>query len=188
MNAQCFLNPVTAYRFNPVVVTFGCKEVALSHKDKIRRVAETFFNSPYHNRKDITTFADYIQSLPENLGENPYPLFHVFADGVYSREIHIPAGHIIVGKIHRFESMVYVMKGKLLVADEFGIKMVTAPAQFVSKAGVQRIAYILEDTVWMDVHHTDKTTVTEAEKALFFNSHKDLNLVGNIGDLLCQQQ
>ena len=80
------------------------------------------------------------------------PLTHRFADGVYAREIFLPAGTIIVGKIHRFGHLNILTKGKCIVQTEFGIERLEAPCTFISKPGTKRVVGVIEDTVWTTLH------------------------------------
>ena len=43
------------------------------------------------------------------------PLNHYFSDGIYVREITIPAGMVIVGKIHKHRHPNFLIKGKVMV-------------------------------------------------------------------------
>lgn len=146
-------------------------------ESEVTEMQELFLKDCFRTKKGIQAFSDYIASLPDNLGENPFPLFHKFAEGVYTREIHIPKGHVIVGKLHNHECMVYMIKGKVLVADENGVRMVEAPCQFVSAEGIKRIGFVIEDVVWIDIHHTKKTTVEEAEEELFRTNYSEFELL-----------
>jgi ABC-type hemin transport system ATPase subunit len=59
-------------------------------------------------RKMICNFERCMEEAVEsgNLVDtaHDYVLKHHFADGIYAREMHIPKGHVIVGKIHRHEN------------------------------------------------------------------------------------
>lgn len=85
------------------------------------------------------------------------PLRHSFIPGAYARELIIPAGVAIIGKIHRFPCFNFVSKGRISVLSEYGTKEITAPAFFSSPAGIKRIGYAHEDTVWTTIHPTDCT-------------------------------
>jgi hypothetical protein len=61
------------------------------------------------------------------------------------------------------------------VVNEFESKEVVAPCQFIAKAGVKNIGYTLEDTVWIDTHKTDCTTIEAAEAELFTESYDELD-------------
>jgi len=124
-------------------------------------------------RGDIEAFENFVNSMPEALGEDPFPLFQKLGAGTYTREIHLPAGHFVVGKLHKHESMVYMLRGKVMVADENGTRLVEAPCQFVSKAGVKRVGFVVEDVVWIDIHAVESDTVEEAEKEIFADSYDE---------------
>ena len=151
-------------------------ELTVTEAD-VSTMQEIFADDKLRSKRGIQEFSDYIESLPDALGEDPFPLFHEFGGGVYTREIHLPKGYVLVGKLHNHEAMVYMLKGKVLVADEDGVRMVEAPCQFVSKAGVKRVGLVIEDVVWIDIHQTDKTTIEEAEAELFRSRYNDFELL-----------
>jgi quercetin dioxygenase-like cupin family protein len=90
---------------------------------------------------------------------------HYFADGMYARVIARPKDAVIVGKIHKREHFYIVVKGKVCVTTDDGVKEIEAPAVIVSKPGTKRAVWALEDSVCMTVHRTDNTDldVIEAE-------------------------
>jgi hypothetical protein len=73
---------------------------------------------------------------------------------MYARELFIPKGTLLFGKIHRQEHLSFVMKGVIAVWTEHGPKLFEAPATLVSPPGVKRIGYAVEDTIWTTVHFT----------------------------------
>lgn len=77
---------------------------------------------------------------------------HHFSDGVYLRELFIPAGHVCVGKIHRAEHLNILLRGTIAVMTEHGIRELTGPCVIQSNAGIKRAGYAVTDTVWMTVH------------------------------------
>lgn len=77
--------------------------------------------------------------------------------GVYARELMIPKGTALVGEIHLHDHINVVSAGSIRVATEEGVKTITAPSTFVSKAGTKRAGYALEDTVWTLFHATTET-------------------------------
>lgn len=148
-----------------------------SIESEITAMQALFADEKLRSKRGIQEFSDYIESLPDALGEDPFELFHNFADGVYTREIHLPKGYVLVGKLHLHECLVFMLEGKVLVADENGVRMVEAPCKFVSEAGIKRVGYVIEDVVWVDIHHTKKTTVSEAEAELFKTNYDEFELL-----------
>lgn len=91
------------------------------------------------------------------------PVTHHFAHGVYAREIFIPKGTVLTGKIHKYSQFNIMPKGDLSVLTETGIERVKAPFSIVSPAGTKRIAYAHEDTIWITVHGTEETDLEKIE-------------------------
>lgn len=114
-------------------------------------------------RDKILEAEKFIASLPQ-IEIEPH---HVFADGIYSREILIPAGTVITGKVHRNSDLNIVIYGHMRVRTEDGIKEVHGPAHFRGCAGVKQIGYAYDDTLWITVHATRTTDLDELEKELF---------------------
>lgn len=107
-------------------------------------------------RKNIDLFAKALANSPRaSFGSDSNdvcPVTHSFSDGMYVREIFIPAGMWIVGRIHREDHPNFLLKGKVVVETEEGKVELTAPMSMISKAGTQRALYTLTDTVWVTVH------------------------------------
>lgn len=95
------------------------------------------------------------------------PVTHRFSPGLYLREIFMPAGSIVIGKIHKTEHFNFLMKGRcLIVHEDFSQEELRAPMVFVSKAGVQKVLHILEDMVWLTTHVTEETDLVKLEELL----------------------
>ena len=81
----------------------------------------------------------------------PEPI-HMFAPGMYLRELTVPAGMLVVGKIHKHSHFLVVLSGRAQVVSEFGREEMTAGHVSVSQAGVKRVVLALEDTRFLTVH------------------------------------
>ena len=106
---------------------------------------------------------------------------HYFAKGLYAREITIPAGTILTGKIHKTEHLNIISKGKISVVTEFGSQVIEAPATIVSEPGTKRAGYALEDTVWTTIHATEEKDLVRLEQELIADSFKELEADQRIG-------
>lgn len=89
---------------------------------------------------------------------------HRFAPGLYVRELTVPAGHVIVGKIHKHETLNVLLKGSALLACDGKAEKVTAPLTFVSAPGRQKAAIALEEMTWLNVHATTETDLEKIEQ------------------------
>lgn len=88
---------------------------------------------------------------------------HYFAGGMYAREIVIPAGTLLTGKVHKAEHLNIVSKGEIIVWTEDGMRQIKAPFVLPSRAGAKRVGLALVDTVWVTLHVTKKTDLAEIE-------------------------
>lgn len=80
------------------------------------------------------------------------PVRHYFANGLYAREITIPAGTLLTGAVHLSEHLNIISQGSISVATEFGSDRITAPATLVSPPGTKRLGYAHTETIWTTVH------------------------------------
>lgn len=111
---------------------------------------------------DVVEIRDKIFAAEEFMKQQPQidiPVQHYFSDGVYAREIKIPAGVILTGEIHKFRQLNILSFGEMSVYTEQGIQRVSAPFTVVSPPGTKRIAYTHTECVWTTIHGTDETDV-----------------------------
>lgn len=116
-------------------------------------------------RQDIVNFEEEIKNHPEAfIGDSELcPLKHSFTDGIYTREIFIPQGMFLVGKIHKHAHPNFLMKGIVFVVTENGEEIIEAPCAMISPAGTKRALYAVTDLVWITVHHNPKN-LTDLQK------------------------
>lgn len=92
---------------------------------------------------------------------------HHFAAGLYAREITIPAGTLLTGKIHRTQHLNIISTGEISVwTDGEPVRRIRAPYAFVAQPGTRRVGYAHEDTVWTTVHATTETDLEQLEAQL----------------------
>lgn len=125
-------------------------------------------------REGIQKLQDKISSLPGALGEDPFPLKHSFAHGLYVREITCPAGMLIVTKIHKFSHPVFLLKGDVSILEETGTRRIKAPCSFITSAGTKRVCYTHSETVWTTVHATKETDLEKIEEEIIAKNFDEL--------------
>lgn len=110
-----------------------------------------------------------IDQLEDLMLEEPQieiPTVHRFADGLYAREVTIPKGALVTGKIHKTEHINVVSKGDISVLTPEGMKRIKAPCTFVAPAGTKRVGFAHEETVWTTFHATEETDLDRLEADL----------------------
>ncbi len=113
-------------------------------------------------RARIKGFAQWLLSLPsDKLAE--FEVEHTILDGTYTRKLYIPKDSILVGKIHLKACTNIVAKGDISVLTETGCGRFQAGHIAVSAPGIQKVGYAHEDTIFVNVFRTDKTSIEEIE-------------------------
>jgi hypothetical protein len=101
------------------------------------------------------------------------PTTHHFAKGTYAREIFIPKGTLLTGKIHKTEHLNIISQGDISVLTEHGPKRIKAPFTMVSPPGTKRVGFAHEDTVWTTIHGTEETELDKLEEHLIATDYDD---------------
>ena len=94
------------------------------------------------------------------------PVKHRFVNGMYAREITIPKGTMLTGRVHKFGYIDIMLSGDITVATPDGVKRFTGINIFEGFAGRKRAGYAHEDTRWVTVHNTDETDSDRIEDHL----------------------
>lgn len=95
-----------------------------------------------------------------------YIVTNVIADGVLARTVLMPKGEIVVGEIHKYESINILVKGELKVWVNGEVKHLKAPYMIKSNANTRKVAYILEDTVWTSIHRVTSENLKDIEEEI----------------------
>lgn len=128
-------------------------------------------------RRKIHYFEDALSNLDGAFkGDNEScPLKHSFSPGIYMREIFIPKGTVVTGKIHKHEHPNVLLKGHVKVVTESGgVEELIAPIAMISPAGTKRVVYALEDTTWITFHRTDQTDLEKIEEEVIAKTYQEL--------------
>lgn len=105
---------------------------------------------------------------------------HFFAHGTYTRVLHLPADTVLTGKIHRYSCVNIIPFGKIAVVTDEGEYEITGPHVFVSGSGVKKAGYVLEDTIWINVHPWDgESDLEQIEQQVIVPSYDALDLEEN---------
>ncbi len=121
-------------------------------------------------REAITTGEDFLKTLPQV----ELKVFHHFAPGVYARELHIPAGVVLTGAIHKTEHLFILSAGAIeQISEHTGLERIKAPFTCISKPGVKRMGVALTDVVVTTIHATSETNIEILEDNLVCKSYAD---------------
>lgn len=104
------------------------------------------------------------------------PLKHTFSDGIYVREIFIPAGSYLVGKIHKHSHPNFLLSGTVdVVTEGNGKETLTGPLSMISSPGTKRALYAVTDIRWVTIHENPTNTqdLSKLEKIVIADSYEE---------------
>lgn len=110
-------------------------------------------------RDELNNLEYAIRELPPQ----DCPVDHHFADGIYGRAMHIPAGTVLTGKVHRFATLNVLVQGEITVTTPTGMQRLQAPAIFTSPPGCKKAGFAHTDVIWLNVHPTKLRDVAAIE-------------------------
>jgi len=89
---------------------------------------------------------------------------HIFAPGLYVRELSMPAGTVAIGHRQKQQHLNVLLAGRVNVINPDGTTSeLRAPLTFVGEPG-RKVGYVLEDVVWMNIYPTTETDVGKLEE------------------------
>ncbi len=132
-------------------------------------------------RNDIQALEETMKNMdgydPE--GKEICKITHHFAPGVYAREMWMPAGCLITGKIHLTEHLNILSQGDVSVSNKGESIFMSAPHTFVSPVGTKRAIYAHEDSTWTTIHATELTDPDKIEEEITVEKFEQLDaLIG----------
>jgi hypothetical protein len=80
------------------------------------------------------------------------PVSHDFCKGIYARTIHIPAGTVLTGAVHKDECFFLVREGAILITTDREPIKAEAGFMAITKPETKRAGYALVDTVVTTFH------------------------------------
>lgn len=122
--------------------------------------------------------AERLQEALKSVPQVDCPVRWYFADKMVAREIHIPAGTVIVGAVHRIQNMANLSHGRLLIATDGEAKEICAPFQMLIEPGTKTAVTAIEDCVWTN-YLPNPTNETDLDKLVeMFTESKACELLG----------
>ena len=136
----------------------------------MKQLAQLMGETRSYTKDQIIQLEETLKTLPQIVMETK----HHFSPGIYTRELFIPKGTVLTGKIHRYEVMNVLVSGTIKVTTDDGIETLTGPMIFNSRAGTKKAAVSMTDVIWLNIHPTELTDLEEIEKEFIAPSFEAL--------------
>jgi hypothetical protein len=109
------------------------------------------------SERSLTAMTNLALDLAKANGQVNCPVEHHFCDGTYTRKLTIPAGTLVIGKVHKRRTMNICASGRIAILTADGPREFKAGDVVMSEPGIQKVGYAIEETVWVNVWATEET-------------------------------
>lgn len=140
----------------PVIVELDLDKAAVANRDELRLM--------------ISTLEEKLKDAPQI----DLPVKHHFSQGVYAREMEIPDGALLIGKIHKHKTMNTLLRGRVSVISQDGVMHLGAGDLFVSTPGAKRVIYAHEPSSWVCYHGTHETDLEKIENEFIAKDYSEV--------------
>lgn len=120
---------------------------------------------------------DTLESVMQGLPQVACDIIHAFAPGIYIRQVTLRPGSFVMGHRHRQAHLNVMLKGHLTLFHTNGTRQdLRAPIVCVAEPG-RKVAYVHEETLWLNLYATTDTDVGRLEEAYLDKSEgwQDMN-------------
>ena len=153
-------------------------------RNRLARVLIMISENRLLARNEILTLEQEMKSSGKEID---IEVNHYFCDGLYAREMIMPKGVIVVGKIHKKEHFCVISKGIVEIRSEEKSERVESPFIYTSMPGAKRALYAIEDVVWTTFHATTETDLDKLEAEHIAENFDEL-LDEESGNLVLEEQ
>lgn len=91
---------------------------------------------------------------------------HHFSDGLYAKQLHIPANHVVGSHSHKYSHLSVLAQGEVLVVVDGQQTRYAAPACIEIAAGKEHRVFAISDAVWFCIHATSETDLDKIDEVL----------------------
>lgn len=121
---------------------------------------------------------DLIDAISGSPLEAPIPdVAHLFAEGIYARQQTLPAGYLLVGKVHLQGGFMVILSGDITIWDATGNRLRFGAGQVLAyPRGAQRVGFAHEETTLITFHATTETNVEVLERLLSADPTRELEV------------
>ena len=100
---------------------------------------------------------DFFEAQLAQFPQVQIPVTHRFTDGMYIREIRVPAGMMFTSRTHKTQHPFVISSGAAEIINERGVRfLVRAPFTGITEPGTRRIFLVVEEMVLTTFHVTEE--------------------------------
>jgi len=140
---------------------------------KEHRIISKDFISKVETLENAMLASDDIRIAKGN--SDMFPLKHSFSEGVYIREMFMPQGGLVIGKLYKISHTWFLLSGELEVATDEGAEYYIGPCYVNAPEGTKRVLHAVSDVIFVNVYPNPEniTDTDKLEEILTCSSYKE---------------
>ncbi len=140
---------------------------------KEHRVISKDFINKVESLENAMLASDDIRIAKGN--SDMFPLKHSFSEGVYIREMSMPKGGLVIGKLYKISHTWFLLSGELEVATDEGSEYYIGPCYVNAPEGTKRVLHAVSDIIFVNVYPNPEniTDTDKLEEILTCSSYKE---------------
>jgi len=140
---------------------------------KEHRIISKDFISKVETLENAMLASDDIRIAKGN--SDMFPLKHSFSEGVYVREMFMPRGGLVIGKLYKISHTWFLLSGELEVATDEGTEYYIGPCYVNAPEGTKRVLHAVSDVIFVNVYPNPEniTDTDKLEEILTCSSYKE---------------
>lgn len=154
-----------------------------AHAEHLTDVALKELDAPVQILPKVPTL-EQIRSLEAAMNATglttDLPVTHRFADGLYARELFMPAESVVVGKMHGKSHFFVLLSGVITAWTPAGMKRFEAGEVFITVAGTKRAIYAHVDSRLITFHATELIEVEMIEAEIIIPENLEQQFVAHL--------
>jgi hypothetical protein len=167
-----------------LVIDMATTDVVVNQNDYSKVKFRQQVLTVQHGIEEMISNGEVEDTLPDcTLTHLFTPVDPTYGCCTYARQMFLPKGTLIIGKIHKHQHLNFILQGKVSVSTEHGKKVIEAPASFISEVGLKRAVVAEEDTIWVTVHltkYSSEEDLAKVEDEVIAPTYDDMGLISSV--------
>jgi hypothetical protein len=140
---------------------------------KEHRVISKDFINKVETLENVMLASDDVRIAKGN--SDMFPLKHSFSEGVYIREMFMPKGGLVIGKLYKISHTWFLLSGELEVATDEGNEYYIGPCYVNAPEGTKRVLHAVSDVIFVNVYPNPENIIDtdKLEEILTCPSYKE---------------
>jgi mannose-6-phosphate isomerase-like protein (cupin superfamily) len=130
--------------------------------------------------EDIRLLEEQMMCLPGARPGCEWPVRNFYAHKMCARELFMPKGSVLVGKMHRYEHFYVLMSGEITAWTTEGMVDMKGPKFLITPSGTKRVIAAHTNAIMITFHGTEGKIEEDVEEDIIVQHSKEENFIAQL--------